>query len=132
MNLIKNNNDIFYYIDKLPFYLINEIKKYISNKSLIFINREKYINTHYLIRESIPNIKFETYIRNILYRDFDFVFNQIIQENYLNWFQIKNYIYKNVVYKKICNFYLNNLITFQTKIYENKKYQLVFNLENDY
>jgi len=104
MNLIKNNNDIFYYIDKLPFYLINEIKKYISNKSLIFINREKYINTHYLIRESIPNIKFETYIRNILYRDFDFVFNQIIQENYLNWFQIKNYIYKNVVYKNYIYF----------------------------
>ena len=104
MNLIKNNNDIFYYIDKLPFYLINEIKKYISNKSLIFINREKYINTHYLIRESIPNNKFETYIRNILYRDFDFVFNQIIQENYLNWFQIKNYIYKNVVYKNYIYF----------------------------
>ena len=104
MNLIKNNNDIFYYFDKLPFYIINEIKKFISNKTLIFINREKYINTHYLIRQQIPVIKFESYIRNILYRDFDFVFRQIIQENYLNWFQIKGYMYKNIMYKNYIYF----------------------------
>lgn len=98
MNLIKNNENIFYYIDKLPFYIIIEIKKYISSKSLIFVNREKYINNHYLIRQIIPNNKFENYIRNIIYRDFDFVFSQIIQENYLNWFQIKGYMYKNIIY----------------------------------
>lgn len=104
MKLIKNNNDIFYYFDKLPFYIINEIKKYLSNKTLIFINREKYINTHYLIRQQIPSTKFESYIRNILYRDFDFVFRQIIQENYLNWFQIKGYMYKNIMYKNYIYF----------------------------
>jgi len=102
MNLIKNNENIFYYIDKLPFYIINEIKKYISNKSLIFTNREKYINTHYLIRQQIPSNKFESYIRNILYRDFDF--KQIIQENYLNWLQIKDYMYKNIIYKNYIYF----------------------------
>ena len=100
----KNNKNIFYYIDKLPFYIINEIKKYISDKNLIFINREKYLANHYLIRQYIPGIKFENYIRNILYRDFDFIFKQLIEENYLNWLEIKDYMYKNIIYKNYIYF----------------------------
>jgi hypothetical protein len=100
----KDNKNIFCYIDKLPFYIINEIKKYISNKSLIFVNHTKYTINHYLIRTLIPSNKFESYIRNILYRDFDFVFKQIIQENYLNWFEIKGYMYKNIIYKNYIYF----------------------------
>jgi len=101
INLI---NNIFYYIDKLPFYIINEIKKYIPIKILIFLSREKYITNHYLIRNLIPNIKFENYIRNFVYRDFDFVFHQIVKENYLKWIEIKNYIYKNNIYKNYIYF----------------------------
>lgn len=109
MNNIQNVNkntkmNIFYYIDKLPFYIINEIKKYLPNKILIFLNREKYINGHHLIRSLIPSNKFEKYIRNIVYRDFDFIFQQIIKENYLKWLEIKQYIYKNTVYKNYIYF----------------------------
>jgi hypothetical protein len=98
------NENIFYYVNKLSFYIINEIKKYISNKTLLFVNRENYINNHCLIRYLVPRIKFENYIRNILYRDFDFVFQQVIQENYLKWLQIKQYIYKNNIYKNYIYF----------------------------
>jgi hypothetical protein len=103
---IKNNNNenIFYYINKLPFFIVNEIKKYIPAKQLIFVNRERYTNLHYLIRYQIPSINFEKYIRNILYRDFDFVFQQILQENYLKWFNIKEYFYKNATYKNYIYF----------------------------
>jgi hypothetical protein len=107
MNNKQNINvkcDIFYYINKLPFHIINEIKKYIPNKTLIFLNHDKYITNHYLIRHIIPSIKFENYIRNIIYRDFDFVFQQIVKENYLKWFEIKHYIYKNVIYKNYIYF----------------------------
>ena len=100
----KDDTNIFYYINKLPFFIVNEIKKYISEEKLIFVNREKYSNLHYLIRYQIPNIKFENYIRTIVYRDFDFVFQQIVQENYLKWFEIKEYTHKNETYKNYVYF----------------------------
>ena len=105
MKLIQNQSEIiFYYIDKLSIDLVNEIKKYIPNKKLIFINKKKYIFNHYLIKDLIPKMKFEHYIRNIVYRDFDFVLSQIIQENYLKWFQIKEYLYKNIIYNNYIYF----------------------------
>ena len=103
--MIQNHSEnIFYHINKLPLVLINEIKKYISDQKLIFVNRQKYITCHYLLRYQIPSINFEHYIRTIVYRDFDFVFQQIVQENYLKWFAIKEYIYKNIVYKNYIYF----------------------------
>lgn len=105
MKQIQNQSqNIFYYINKLPTDLINEIKKYISNKKLIFVNRGKYIADHYLIRNLIPKMNFERYIRNIVYLDLDFVFTQILNENYLRWFEIKQYLYKNVIYKNYIYF----------------------------
>ena len=100
----KHSENIFNYINKLPLVLIDEIKKYIPNKNLIFINSENYKINHHLIRDLIPKINFERYIRNIIYRDFDFVFQKIIQENYLKWFEIKQYMYKNVIYKNYIYF----------------------------
>jgi hypothetical protein len=104
INIKNENKNIFYYINKLPFFIVNEIKKYIPAQQLIFVNREKYTNLHYLIRYKIPSINFEKYIRNILYRDFDFVFQQILQENYLKWLDIKEYFYKNATYKNYIYF----------------------------
>ena len=105
MKYIQNQlQNIFYYINKLPIDLINEIKKYISNKNLIFVNRKKYIADHYLIRNLIPKMNFERYIRNIVYLDLDFDFTQILNENYLRWFEIKQYLYKNVIYKNYVYF----------------------------
>ena len=98
------SQNIFYYINKLPIDLVNIIKKYIQPKNLIFVNREKYIANHYLIRNLIPKMNFELYIRNIVYIDFEFVFTQIVQENYLKWFEIKQYLYKNVIYSNYIYF----------------------------
>ena len=103
-------NNIFYYINKLPNDLINEIKKYIPNKKLIFVNNKNYLINHYIIKDLIPKNNFELYIRNIVYRDFDFIFNQIIQENYLKWFEIKQYIHKNNIYKNYIYFIKNYCI----------------------
>ena len=104
MVIRKKAENIFFYINKLPTDLVNEIKKYISNKQLIFINKTNYINNHYLIRNLIPKMYFERYIRSIVYLDFDFVFAQIIQENYSKWFDIKQYLYKNTIYKNYIYF----------------------------
>ena len=46
VHIQNQSQNIFYYINKLPIDLINEIKKYIPNKKLIFVNREKYIADH--------------------------------------------------------------------------------------
>ena len=100
----KKSENIFFYINKLPTDLVNEIKKYISNKQLIFINKKNYINNHYLIRNLIPKMNFERYIRSTVYLDCDFVFTQIIQENYLKWVDIKQYMYKNIIYKNYIYF----------------------------
>ena len=106
MNQTQNDNvnNIFYYINKLPFFIVNKIKQYIPEENLIFTNRQKYITTHYLIRYKIPNINYQHYIRSIIYRDFNFVFERILKENYLKWLNIKEYTYKNIIYKNYIYF----------------------------
>ena len=99
-----NNNDIFFNMNKLPIVLIDEIKTYISIKKLIFTNTENYITNHILIRNLIPILSIENYIRNIICRDLDFVFKQILQENYIKWFKITDYRYKNIIYKNYIYF----------------------------
>ena len=82
----------------LPEVIIDIIKCYLPKICIIFLTKENYLNNHYLIRPFIPKNKIENYIRYMLRRDYDFVFKQILIENYKKWFDIKKYIYKNIIY----------------------------------
>lgn len=101
MNIQNYNNDkveecisIFNNIDKLPSDIVNIIKEYIPLTSLVFTNKDNYLKYHYLLK-----IKLQEYcIRNMIRRDYDFVFERILNENYKKWIMLKHYMYKNIIY----------------------------------
>jgi hypothetical protein len=50
------------------------------------------------------------YIRDTIRRDNNFVFEMIVRENYLKWFEIKNYTYNNYEFKNYVYFVINYCI----------------------
>jgi hypothetical protein len=96
-----NTQLIFNYINLLPDVLINIIYDFLPNVTKIFVNRKFYIEYHHLLKPYIIKTTIENYIRYIIKRDFDFVFEQILKENCSKWISIKKYIYKYVIY---CNY----------------------------
>jgi len=88
-------------VTTLPDVLIDIIKTYLQNKSKVFLNKENYLQYHDIIRNLVPKTQMENYIRDMLRRDNDFVFNQILRENFKRWVQIKHYVHKQVIY---CNY----------------------------
>ena len=79
-------------IKKLPDDMINLIFEFIPHKKLIFVNSSYYNQYHYLLKSSIP--MYENYIRDMIRRDNDFVFEKIIGENINRWLKNKEYRYK--------------------------------------
>jgi hypothetical protein len=74
--------------------LINIIYNFIPNIELIFINKKYYFTYHYLMENNVfPN----SYMRFVLRNDFNFIFNNLIETNYLkNRYITRNDIrYKN-------------------------------------
>jgi hypothetical protein len=100
----ENSEDILNCIQKLPCVLIEIIIHYIPKKELIFVNKINYINNHSLVKSLIPYLNIEQYIRNIICRDYEFVFEQILKANYLKWFKMTDYQYKNIIYKNYVYF----------------------------
>ena len=99
------NNEVITKICNLPNELISLIKEYIPKNRFIFTNRENYRLYHYLIRIR-PN-QFDDYIKNIIKRDNEYTLNLIIRENYFKWYEIKNYMYKNMIFKNYLYFVMN-------------------------
>ena len=102
------NNNIFNLINKLPTEIVNIIEEYIPKKKFTFTNKTNYNLYHTLIKPSIKN--YETYIRDTIRRDNYFVFEMIVRENYKKWFENKNYIYKNEVFKNYTDFIMDYCI----------------------
>ena len=95
-------NNIINLVNKLPTDIVNIIEEYVPKKEFVFTNKTNYQLYHHLIRPTIKT--FETYIRDIIRRDNNFVFEMIVRENYLKWFEIKNYTYKNYAFKNYVYF----------------------------
>jgi hypothetical protein len=99
-----NEGNLINKVKNLPDVLIEIIKNYLTDVSSVFLNKQKYITNHYLIRPIILKNKIENYIRYMIRRDYDFVFQQILLENYTKWLEIKHYMYKNIIYKNYIYF----------------------------
>ena len=104
-NEVKNlENKLIKKVDNLTEVLIEIIKSYLTVISTLFLNKKNYINNHYLLRPIILKNKIENYIRDMIRRDYDLVFEQILLENYKRWLEIKHYMYKNIIYKNYIYF----------------------------
>jgi hypothetical protein len=84
----------------LPDVLIDEIYTYLPVKRKIFLNKHFYIYHHNLVRHCIKKGQFENYIRDIVRRDYDFVFLHLLHDHFPRWYyEIKDYEYKNMIFK---------------------------------
>jgi hypothetical protein len=106
LNQLETN--FFNKILDLPYEIINIIKEFIPKINLIFTSKENYISYHSLIKKNIKN--YENYIRDMVRRDNDFVFTFILKENYNIWVNIKQYKYKNMIFKNYFYFLINYCI----------------------
>lgn len=89
-------------INNLPSEIVDLIKEYVPPIVLVFTNRENYILYHSVIKSYIKN--YENYIRDMIRRDNELVFDMILRENYQKWFEIKHYRYKNMLFKNYLYF----------------------------
>ena len=92
-------------IQLLPNDIINIIKEFIPKSAFVFTNRENYLLYHSEIRPFIQN--YENYDKDMIRRDNDYVLNMIVRENYLKWYDIKQYTYKNMVFKNYLYFIIH-------------------------
>jgi hypothetical protein len=92
-------------INLLPRDIVNFIKEFIPNSAFVFTNRENYLLHHNTLKPSIKN--YENYVRDMIRRDNDFVLNMIVRENFRNWYEIKQYRYKNMIFKNYFYFTIN-------------------------
>ena len=94
-----NDPDLFFQnINNLPKELYLLVSSYIPAIAKISLNKELYAKYHHLFKASIGRLKLENYIRATVRQDNDFVFNQLLQENYNKWFNIKKYLYQDCIY----------------------------------
>jgi len=88
----------FQNIDNLPKELSLIVSSYIPAIAKISLSKELYAKYHYLFKGCINRKQLENYIRMIVRQDHDYVFNQLLQENYNKWFNIKKYLYQDCIY----------------------------------
>ncbi len=93
-----DTKDFFKNVDSLPDVIIDIIHSYIPKVVMIFLTKENYLKDHHLIRKIIDKRKIEQYIRCMVRQDNDFVFKQLLVENYQRWSNMKKYYYKETIY----------------------------------
>jgi hypothetical protein len=96
---------ILQHIFILPDDIIRVILEYIPLRILQFTNKISYIAYHLQQRDIMYN--YESYVREIVKRDYSFIFELILRENIQKWNNIKKYLYKNVIYASYIYFILN-------------------------
>jgi len=103
-----SNNKICFLknIDSLPDVLIIEIYEYIPKTVKLFLTKENYLQYHYLLKEYInkKNKNIEKYFRTMVRQDNDFVFQELLVENYKKWFNMTNYYYNSCIYRNYITF----------------------------
>jgi hypothetical protein len=95
-------NDVCKKIQTLPLDLVYIIKSYLTPNIFIFTNKQYYFECHLLLRKLIKNYEF--FIREMIRRDNYFVFETILRENYNKFIEIKEFEYRNLVFKNYIYF----------------------------
>lgn len=95
MNIEKKLSD-------LPDDIIRLIKEFIPQQKLIFVNKYFYNLYHPLLRSTIST--YENYVRDMIRRDNNFVFERIIKENIDRWLKNKEFRYKNMIFNNYIYF----------------------------
>ena len=96
------------HISDLPNEIIDLIKEFIPREKLVFVNSGYYKLYHHTIKKYIP--LYSNYIRDIIRRDNEYVFEEVVKENIELWFKKKEYFYKNMIFDNYIYFIMNYCI----------------------
>ena len=107
---------MFNYIQYLPDEILNIIWNYLNPIHKIFINKDYYNKFNYLIDNLISKGRYESYIRDVVRNDSNFIFKNILNRQFNNWLQISDYKYNNIIYSN----YILFLLFFSNKNNSNK------------
>lgn len=99
-------------MDIFPIDVMKIIFEYINVKTLLWVSRKYYIRYHNILTSNMlrKNYNEESYLRNIIKKDYYFVFERNIEERIYKWISIKNPIYNNAVYKNYVYFLISYCI----------------------
>jgi hypothetical protein len=88
----------------LPDTIVDLIKEFIPPQKLVFVNRNFYNLYHHTIKTSIR--LYENYVRDMIRRDNNIVFDKILGENIDIWLKNRQYRYKDMVFNNYIYFIL--------------------------
>jgi sugar-specific transcriptional regulator TrmB len=89
-------------VNELPDVIIDIIFEYIPKTNVIFLNTTYYKLYHHFLK---PHIRlYESYIRDVIKRDNDFVFKEILRENNDRLIKCKKYRYKDMIFNNYIYF----------------------------
>jgi hypothetical protein len=104
-----DGNNIIGMIGLLPEdVVLYEILPSISSEVIAGLNRQNYTDFHSCLKNRIPGMRYESYIRRTARNDHSFVFEQILGENFDKWRSMKKYLYNSCIFET----YLHFLIQF--------------------
>ena len=93
-------------INQLPLELVDIIYGYLAIRNIVFLNKSNYALYHNILKKFICNGKYTNYIRDMIRKDNEFVFEYILRENFKKWLGIKKYYYKNNIFANYIYFVL--------------------------
>jgi hypothetical protein len=96
---------LFNRINKLPHELVNIIYEFIPGVTKCFLNKELYRKYHLCIKPYISSKGlYENYIRDIVRKDCDYLFCEILKENLHLWLKTTKIEYKNILFTNYASF----------------------------
>lgn len=89
----------------LPDDILYLIFQYIPTHQLTLLNSEYYALHHNAVKRRIS--RYEQYLRTMMRRDNDYVFQTIVRENADDWIENRQYRYKNMTFSNYIYFVLH-------------------------
>jgi hypothetical protein len=86
--------DILSVITNLPTELISLIKEYLKPNTRLLANKHEYKLYHNIVVPKFLNISYHNYILKIFSKDYDFIFNVLLNDNSKKWINIKKFRYE--------------------------------------
>jgi hypothetical protein len=115
-----NPHDLFFRINKLPHELVDVIYDFILGSTKCVLNKKLYQKYHSCIKPYLSSKGlYENYIRDIIRKDFDYVFNEILKENLQYWLKTKKCHYKNLIFPNYLTFLNKFCIEFKSSTCRN-------------
>ncbi len=104
MGFHNNPQDFLKNIGILPDVLIDIIYSYVPKSVTTFLTKINYLENHHLIKQYINKKNIENYIRAMVRQDNDFVFKQLLVENYQRWLSMTKYYHQLCIYTNYTTF----------------------------